>query len=413
MNDQVQAKKRCFQYHTSPVSRQGAKKNVTMFEAESNVNHKLCHAGDLVINTMWAWMAALGVAKQNGMVSPSYAVYRPISSKIFADGYIDHLLRTESYATEYLCRSTGIHSSRLRLYPEEFLEIPIICPPCSEQLQMLAFLDFEDRHIRRYIRAKQKLIKLLEEQKQVIIHQAVTRGLDPSVPLKPSGVEWIGGDIPAHWAVRQLKTLCSMQSGDAITSTSIELTGDYPVYGGNGVRGYASGYTHDGNFVLIGRQGALCGNVHIAQGRFWASEHAVVASLKPTHVLEWFGAILTVMNLNQYSIAAAQPGLSVGRVLNLWLPVPPQQEQSSIAEYIKRETIDIIKVIERTSCEVSLLKEYRNRLISDVITGKLDVRGLELPVTSNEAAELDDWSEGDLPEMEEMMAAEEVADEAD
>jgi len=382
-------------------------KNVTMFEAESNVNHKLCHPGDIVINTMWAWMAALGVAKQTGIVSPSYAVYRSISSKVFVDGYIDHLLRTEPYAIEYLCSSTGIHSSRLRLYPEKFLEIPVINPPYTEQIQMLAFLNFKDRLIRRYIRSKQHLIHLLEEQKQAIIHRAITRGLDPSVPLKPSGVEWLG-DVPEHWRVQRLKTLCRMRSGEAITAMSIEPAGDYPVYGGNGVRGYTSRYTHDGEFALIGRQGALCGNIHIAHGKFWASEHAVVAALRPGYVLEWFGAILAVMNLNQYSIAAAQPGLAVERVLNLLLPVPTVQEQSRIADYIKQETANITKMVDSAQREISLLREYRARLISDVVTGKLDVRDIYLPAT--EDTEIPE-EYTDLLESEEVMEDQDLQEE--
>ena len=119
-----------------------------------------------------------------------------------------------------------------------------------------------------------------------------------------------------------------MKSGDGITAESIETEGEYPVYGGNGLRVYTSNYTHDGAFALIGRQGALCGNIHIVRGQFWASEHAVVATLGAGHNVNWFGAILTAMNLNQYSIAAAQPGLAVERVLNLLLPVPPKQAQA-------------------------------------------------------------------------------------
>jgi type I restriction enzyme S subunit len=186
-------------------------------------------------------------------------------------------------------------------------------------------------------------------------------------------VDWLG-DVPEHWEVRRLKTLCGLRSGDSITAISIEQVNEYPVYGGNGVRGYTSNYTHDGNFALIGRQGALCGNVHIAHGRFWASEHAIVASIRPGHVLDWFGAILVVMNLNQYSIAAAQPGLAVERVLNLWLPVPPTQEQASIAKHIEHDTADITKAVNRAQREIALLREYRTRLIADVVTGKLDVR---------------------------------------
>ena len=139
--------------------------------------------------------------------------------------------------------------------------------------------------------------------------------------LKDSGVEWLG-DVPEHWEIQRLKTVCAMKSGEGITAMSIEDKGEYPVYGGNGLRGYTSEFTHDGDYVLIGRQGALCGNVHIARGQFWASEHAVVTTVFPDHTLEWLSALLEIMNLNQYSIAAAQPGLAVERVMNLWIPVP-------------------------------------------------------------------------------------------
>ena len=257
---------------------------------------------------------------------------------------------------------------------EDAYDRSIPLPPLPEQAAIVRYLDHADRRIQRYIGAKQKLITLLEEQKQALIHRAVTRGLDPDVRLKPSGVEWLG-DVPEHWGVRRLKTLCSMRSGEGITAMSIEPLGDYPVYGGNGLRGYATDYTHDGDFALIGRQGALCGNVHIARGRFWASEHAVVATLHLGHVIEWFGAILGAMNLNQYSIAAAQPGLAVERVLNLWLPVPPSQEQATIVRYLDKATAGIDTAIDRARRQIELLREYRTRLIADVVTGKLDVRG--------------------------------------
>ena len=349
------------------------KQNVTMFIAESNVGYKVCRPGDIVINTMWAYMAALGVARQDGLVSPSYGVYRPLNQQNLHYDYIDFLLRTEAYRTAYLILSTGITASRLRLYPESFLGIPLLYCPLAEQIAIVNYLDYVDQRIHRYIDGKHRFIGLLEEQRRAVIHRAVTRGLDPNVRLKPSGIDWLG-EVPAHWETRRLKTLCKMRSGDGITSDLIEPAGLYPVYGGNGLRGYTTNYTHDGSFVLIGRQGALCGNIHIARGRFWASEHAVVASLFSDHVIEWFAAILRVMNLNQYSISAAQPGLAVDRVLNLSLPVPPPQEQIWIACSTKRETADIDAAIDRTHREIELIREYRKRLIADVVTGKLDVR---------------------------------------
>lgn len=345
--------------------------------------YKRAASGDIAYNMMRMWQGAVGVAPTDGLVSPAYVVARPLQGTV--PGYFAYLYRTSAYMGEVNNYSHGIVADRNRLYWDEFKQIPTPYPPPDEQSAIVRFLGNADRGIRRYIRTKQNLIKLLEEQKHQVIRRAVSRGLDPNVRLKPSGVEW-QGDVPEHWGVQRLKTLCSMRSGDSITAISIEAAGDYPVYGGNGVRGFAPKYTHDGDFALIGRQGALCGNVHIAHGRFWASEHAVVASLRPDHVLGWFGAVLMVMNLNQYSIAAAQPGLAVERVLNLSLPVPPPQEQARIAKHIEYETADITKAVDGAQSEIDLFREYRTRLIADVVTGKLDVReaAANLPVEPEE-----------------------------
>ena len=338
--------------------------------------YKLVRLGDIAYNKMRAWQGAIGVSDYQGIVSPAYVVERP--RKGTSSRYLHYLLRTPAFAKEAERWSYGITSDMWSLRPEHFKMIYGCLPPLHEQAAIVRYLDHADRRIRRYIRAKQKLIKLLEEQKQAIIHQTVTGQVDvrtgrPYPAYKPSGVEWLG-DVPEHWEVRRLKTLCSMKSGEGITAMSIEPTGEYPVYGGNGLRGYTSNYTHDGNFVLIGRQGALCGNVHVARGRFWASEHAVVAALDRGHALEWFRAVLGVMNLNQYSIAAAQPGLAVERVLNLWLPVLDPQEQAVIAAHIEKQTAGSNVSIAFARRKIDLLREYHTCLIADVVTGKLDVR---------------------------------------
>ena len=215
--------------------------------------------------------------------------------------------------------------------------------------------------------------------------------LQPYSAYRPSGVPWLG-NMPEHWEMRRLKTICRMKSGDSITAEAIEAKGDFPVCGGNGLMGYTSNYTHDGEFALIGRQGALCGNVHTVNGKFWASEHAVVAPLYAGHNVDWFGAILTYMNLNQYSIAAAQPGLSAERVLNLSLPVPPNREQKRIANYIREATARVDVAIARTSRQIELLEEYHARLVADVVTGKLDVRqaAAQLPEEAGDGAPMDD-----------------------
>ncbi len=155
-----------------------SEKNVTMFKAESNVGYKLCRPSDLVINTMWAWMAALGVARQAGIVSPSYAVYRPHPSSRLLGAYTDLLLRTTPYKNEYICRSTGIRSSRLRLYPEEFLRIKLLCPALGEQHAIVEFASKETTNTRRAIDTAHSEMALLNEYRTRLIADVVTGKLD-------------------------------------------------------------------------------------------------------------------------------------------------------------------------------------------------------------------------------------------
>ena len=288
--------------------------------------------------------------------------------------YLNSVLYAIRLTVRSIKQTTGIQNLDVGAYLSE--SVPL--PPLSEQTAIARFLKAADRRIRRYIRTKERLVELLEERKRALIHEAVTGRIDvrtgqPYPAYKDSGVDWLG-KVPEHWDVRRLKTLSHMQSGEAITAMSINATGDYRVFGGNGLRGYTPDYTHDGEYVLIGRQGALCGNIHLARRRFWASEHAVVATLAPAHNLEWFGALLEVMDLNQYSIAAAQPGLSVDRVLNLWAPVPPADEQVLMSEDLVERSREMENALVTANRQIALLREYRTRLIADVVTGKLDVR---------------------------------------
>lgn len=155
-----------------------SEKNITMFMAESYVGYKLCRENDLVINTMWAWAGALGVSKQTGIVSYSYAVYSPIQEDIFIHQFIDLLLRTKPYVDEYTRRSTGIRSSRLRLYPEIFLRIPIICPPITEQRTILEYIVNSTSNIESAIQSAQREIALLREYRTRLIADVVTGKLD-------------------------------------------------------------------------------------------------------------------------------------------------------------------------------------------------------------------------------------------
>lgn len=255
---------------------------------------------------------------------------------------------------------------------EALLGLPFSIPSVREQTAIADYLDRETARIDELVEKKKQLIELLKEERLAIINQAVTRGLDPNAKLKPSGIAW-SRDIPEHWEVKRLKYLAELKSGDGITSEAIQEEGEFPVFGGNGFRGYFSSFTHDGDHVLIGRQGALCGNVNYAAGKFWASDHAVVVTVLDGDEIKWLGELLTVMNLNQYSQSAAQPGLSVETIKNLYVPVPPRDEQKEIVGSIERLTLKIDATIAKVVKEIGLLNEYRSALISEVVTGKLRV----------------------------------------
>ena len=156
---------------------------VTMFKAESYVGYKLCWPGDLVINSLWAWGRGLGVSRHHGIISSAYGVYRLRSSYTEYSAYVHELVRSAPFNWELQVRSKGIWISRLQLTDEAFLGAPFPLPPSQEQAAIVRFLDHADRRIRRYIRAKQKLITLLEEQKQTLVHRAVTAGY-PAIGLK-------------------------------------------------------------------------------------------------------------------------------------------------------------------------------------------------------------------------------------
>ncbi len=173
---------------------------------------------------------------------------------------------------------------------------------------------------------------------------------------------------PKHWTRKKLKHVASLRSGEAITADSIKDEGDFPVYGGNGLRGYTSGYTHEGEFVLIGRQGALCGNVNYARDRFWASEHAVVVTRLGDDDLTWLGELLRYLDLNRLSQSAAQPGISAEEVSNVLLAVPPLEEQRAMSAYLKSETTRLDALVAAKQRLIDLLAEKRKAIIATAVT---------------------------------------------
>lgn len=195
------------------------------------------------------------------------------------------------------------------------------------------------------------------------------RGLELHREYRDSEIEWLGHErIPAHWHAMKLNLVARFQSGDFIEAAAIDQTGEYPVYGGGGLRGHTSSFNVDGEHPMIGRQGALCGKVWIGHGKFYATEHAIVVYPFAGHDARWLRYMLSTMNLGQYSTSAAQPGISVDTVTSKRAPVPPLGEQRAIADYLDGETAQIDAFIAKNEELIALLTERRAAVIARAIT---------------------------------------------
>jgi type I restriction enzyme, S subunit len=339
------------------------------FPAEFDTYQKV-FPGDLVfcLFDMDETPRTVGLSSIRGMVTGAYSVFQCQPGVIpgFIYYYYLHLDAFKGLRPFY----TGL---RKVVRPSTFMAIRTPVPDKAEQRAIVEFIERETAKMDALVEEQQRLIELLKEKRQAVISHAVTKGLNPNAPMKDSGIEWLGR-VPAHWEVCAIKRIADLRSGETINGEQIEDSGEFPVYGGNGLRGYTSRFTHDGSYALIGRQGALCGNVNYARGKFWASEHAVVVTPLGRSETFWLGELLRAMNLNQYSVSAAQPGLAVESIRNLRLPVPSHEEQVAIADFVGRETQKIDSLVNEHHRLIELLKERRQAVISAAVTGKIDVR---------------------------------------
>jgi type I restriction enzyme S subunit len=178
-------------------------------------------------------------------------------------------------------------------------------------------------------------------------------------------VEWFR-EIPAHWQIKALKHIAFMKSGETISPEQFTEDG-FPVFGGNGFRGYTKTFTNEGCFALVGRQGALCGNVNYVKGRFYASEHAIVVYPLNGENYFWLGESIRLADLNRYSQSAAQPGIAVNTIKNILFPYPPISEQIAIAAFLDRKTAQIDQAVAINEKQIALLKERKQILIQNAL----------------------------------------------
>ena len=295
-----------------------------------------------------------------------------IASEHILSRFIFHWLLTSK---EYLTAS-GQGGGQPNLSQEIIRGFPINLPPLSEQAAIVRYLDTADEKIQAYIDAKQRLIALLEEMRQAIIHQAVTRGLDPNVKLKPSSVEWLG-DVPEHWRMKRLKSLVSIKTGGKDTINRKE-DGKYPFFVRSQTVERIDTWSYDGEAVLTAGDGVGVGKVfHYLNGKFDFHQRVYKFSDFSGIMGKLFFHSFKI-NLNkvvlQGTAKSTVDSLRLPMLQNFPIPLPPRDEQDAIVDFCDKHSTDIDLATELARREIELMEEYRTRLIADVVTGKLDVR---------------------------------------
>jgi len=399
------------------VPRRTAK--VTMFKAESYSGYKMCWPGDLVINSLWAWGRGLGVSQYHGIISSAYGVYRLRPDVAASPAFIHEVVRSSPFNWELQVRSKGIWISRLQLTDESFLDAPFHLPPRDEQAAIVRFLDHANGRIERAIRAKQKLMALLHEQKQAIIHRAVTRGLNPNVPLKPSGIPWLG-DIPQHWEVRRLRHLIQGRLTYGANEAADHDNKDWPRYlritdfrSDGSLRpdtfrslppDVAKDYLVQPGDILLARSGATVGKAFLVKADAEEACHAgyLIRARPDTKFVtpEFLFAFTQSAGFREWKDCtfntATIQNIGADKYANLTVPLPPTSEQLEILKFVGVQTKPINDAILRSEREIGLLREYRTRLVADVVTGKLDVRAAarQLPEEGGKLSDGADQSDG-------------------
>lgn len=347
-----------------------SQKNVTMFKSESLIGYKLCQIGDIAANTMWTWQGAIGVSKYYGVVSPAYNVYRQ-KKEYFNPEYLDLLLREHQLVDVYHSLSTGIRPSRLRLYPDVFLTIDFPVPPRDEQDQIVRFLDWKVSEINKLIGIRRKEIQELEGLKKVIVHKAIT-GKNCDTEIRDTSIEWIGA-IPAEWEIRHVKNVAIITNG-----SDPKTEGNIPVYGSGDGSFKTCGEYKEGPAVLIGRKGTIH-IPHYVEGKYWNVDTAFDVHMKDDNDLRWFYYLAQCFDYQFYISQTTLPSMTQTDYNNMPIPVPSVPVQHEIASYLDRENLKIDKAIDLTEQKIDALAEMKNTLISDAVTGKIDVRNITVP----------------------------------
>ncbi|WP_295584918.1 restriction endonuclease subunit S [uncultured Oscillibacter sp.] len=358
--------------------------------AETLDGYKICKENDLVMNIMLAWKRALGVSEYTGIVSPAYCIYQ--GKQNMCTKYFHYLFRTDMYANLFKQYSTGIIDSRLRLYPDKFLALKCQVPPIDTQCRIADYLDRKCSQIDTIIARQQEVIEKLKTYKLSVITEAVTKGLNPNVPMKDSGVEWIG-EIPEHWTMLKLKYASSILRGKfnhRPRNDPAYYDGNHPfVQTGDVARankyiknysqtlnekGYAVSKEFPANSICM----TIAANVgDVAILTFDACFPDSVVGFVPSDNIAWnyLYYVLTAMKKQfvRNAIISTQLNLNIEIIKEEFIPVAPLHIQEQISRFLDDKCFAIDRTISAKQCVIDKLTDYKKSLIYEVVTGKKEV----------------------------------------
>ena len=365
------------------------------------VNYTRIQRGDILFPASGETIEEIGKSAVNIMDAPVYCggdliIFRPTTP--IDPRFAGYTLDAPSSQDQKSRMGRGV--SIMHVYSNQLKYLWLALPPLDEQTAIVRYLDDADQRIRAYVSAKERLIALLEEERQAVIHKAVTRGLDPNVKLKPSGVEWLG-DVPEHWETLRLGTLAT-KFGSGVTPR-----GGASVYQESGVPFLRSQNIHfDGlrlddvarispelhqelanshvkpGDVLLNITGASIGRVCTVPPEFEdgnVNQHVCIirpkqSLLLPTILSTYIATPMMQRQIQSEQSGASREGLTLQSIRDFKTVVPPVAEQKAITNYIVKITTAVDSAITCTRRQIELMEEYRTRLITDVVTGKIDVR---------------------------------------
>lgn len=365
--------------------------------SESLKGYKKVAKDNLVINIMLAWMGGLGVSEYNGIVSPAYCVYR--LKKAANPKFMHYLYKTPMYLAEFARHSTGVIPSRWRMYTDDFGQVLTLIPPIDEQDKIVSYLDKVTSKIDEAIAQQQKMIDLLNERKQIIINNAVTKGLNPDVPMKYSGVDWIG-EIPEHWTTIRLGYCAWIRArlGWKGLKSDEYVDNGYPFLSAFNIVNnkldwnkfnYINKFRYEespeiklriGDILLV-KDGAgigKCARVDsLPLGEATANGSLAFITANERVYYKFLHYYIISNSFNKYKdlliTGMGVPHLTQGEIKNMMLPIPPLNEQYIIVQRLDKNINVIDNILEHYLQQITFLQERKRIIINDVVTGKVKV----------------------------------------